>query len=361
MKILFLNWRDIKNPKAGGAERVTHEISKRWVKEGHEVILFTASFPNCLAEEVIDGVKVIRYGRQWSVHWYAFRYYQKNLKGKIDVVIDEVNTIPFFTPLFVKERKIVYFNQLAREIWFYESKFPINLLGFLFEPLYLQIYRKTKAMVISSSTKKDIARFGIKNAEIFPMAIDFDNEQQFINEKEKELTMIFVARLVKSKQPEEAIKALALILKTVPNAKLWMVGSGEEKYLMKLKQLAADLNVTSKLKFFGFVNEDEKFSLMSKAHLILVTSTKEGWGLIVTEANAVKTPAIVYNVDGLRDTVKDKVTGLIVSPNPDSLASAVLNLWENKNEFKKFQTASQKDSQSYSWKQTAKVSLEIIK
>lgn len=361
MKVLFLNWRDIKNPRGGGAERVTHEICKRWVKEGHEVTLFTAGFPNSLAEETIDGVKIIRRGKQWTVHWHAFRYYQKNLKGKIDVVVDEVNTIPFFTPLYVKERKVVYFNQLAREVWFYESKFPINLIGFLFEPLYLQFYRGTKAMVISSSTKKDIARYGIKNTHIFPMAIEFDREQNYLVEKEKDLTLIFVGRLVRSKRPEEAIKTMAIVVKTIPEAKLWIVGSGTEKYLVSLKQLVTELNIQDSVKFFGFVKEEEKFTLMARAHLILVTSIKEGWGLIVTEANAVRTPAVVYNVDGLRDTVKNKVTGLIVPPQPAVVATGVIDLWKNKAEYEKYQDAAQADSQNYNWDRTAVVSLEIIK
>lgn len=106
MKILILNWRDIKNPSSGGAEILTHEVANRLVKWGHQVTQFSSSFPNCLPEEKIDGVKIIRRGHPdaryllKSVHFFAFWYYLKKFRGKFDVVIDEAHGLPFFTPLY---------------------------------------------------------------------------------------------------------------------------------------------------------------------------------------------------------------------------------------------------------------------
>src|SRR3990167_1095837 len=140
MKILLLNWRDIKNPKAGGAELVTHKILEYLVQQGHQTTLFTASFPGALDYEVINGVFVERAGNRWTVHLHAFLRYWSKYKGKFDLVIDEINTIPFFTPLYIKEKKLCYINQLAREVWFYESKFPLSWIGYFLEPIYLRLY-----------------------------------------------------------------------------------------------------------------------------------------------------------------------------------------------------------------------------
>jgi len=71
MNILIYNWRDIKNPDAGGAEVFTHEIFKRIAKRRHNVTWFTSSFPNCEKEEIIDGIKIIRCGGKYTVYLRA--------------------------------------------------------------------------------------------------------------------------------------------------------------------------------------------------------------------------------------------------------------------------------------------------
>lgn len=360
MKILIFNWRDIKNPRAGGAEVVTHEMAKRWVASGHQVTLFTASFPGAAQEEVIDGVRVLRRGKQWTVHWHAYREYQKNFKNKVDVVVDEINTIPFFTPLYVKEKKVLFINQLARQVWFYEAKFPLSIIGYLLEPLYLQVYKNIRTMTISNSTKAELEKMGIKKIDIVPLAVYFDAEQSYLLPKEKELTLIFVGRMVASKRPEEVIKAFKVVNSKYSDAKLWMVGGGEEKFIFRLKNLVSQLGLNDSVSFLGFVSQSKKYELMARAHLITVTSIKEGWGLIVTEANAVKTPAVVYDVDGLRDAVKNETTGLVVKENPQSLAAGILRIWGEPNLLNKLQEQSYLDSKKYSWEMTAKVSLAII-
>ncbi len=71
MKILILNWRDIKNPNGGGAEILTHELAKGWVKSGHNVTQFSSSFKGSKPQEIIDKVKFARKGSWWNVHIFA--------------------------------------------------------------------------------------------------------------------------------------------------------------------------------------------------------------------------------------------------------------------------------------------------
>src|SRR3989344_2724176 len=112
MKVLILNWRDIKNPQSGGAEILTHEIAKRLVKKGNSVTLFCSKYPGAKEREVLDGVEIIRQGYPdarlllSSVHYKAFKFYRSKMMGKVDLVVDEIHGVPFFTPLYVKEKKI---------------------------------------------------------------------------------------------------------------------------------------------------------------------------------------------------------------------------------------------------------------
>src|SRR3989344_5103060 len=109
MRILILNWRDIKHPLAGGAEIATHEHAKEWVRRGHEVTQFSSSIKGESAFDTIDGVKIIRRGNHYTVHIRAFFYYIMNLRQKIDLVVDEFHFIPFFTPLYVSKKKMELF------------------------------------------------------------------------------------------------------------------------------------------------------------------------------------------------------------------------------------------------------------
>ncbi|HAO64415.1 TPA: glycosyltransferase family 1 protein, partial [Candidatus Taylorbacteria bacterium] len=137
MKILWFTWKDRKNPLAGGAEVVNEQLAKRLAADGHEVIFLVGGFEGFSQEEVVDGFKIIRVGGKWSVYFKACQYYKKHLKDWPDLVIDEVNTIPFFTKFYTKQKNILFVHQLCREIWFYQMFFPFSLVGYLIETLYL--------------------------------------------------------------------------------------------------------------------------------------------------------------------------------------------------------------------------------
>ena len=61
MHILLLNWRDIRHPKMGGAERLTHGILRRLVIGGHRVSWFSSSFQGAPEHEAIDGMNVLNF------------------------------------------------------------------------------------------------------------------------------------------------------------------------------------------------------------------------------------------------------------------------------------------------------------
>ncbi|GFP33416.1 hypothetical protein HKBW3S42_01752, partial [Candidatus Hakubella thermalkaliphila] len=174
MKILIFTWRDIRNPAAGGAEVFTHQISSRLAAKGHEVTLFTSTFRGCKNEEILDDVRIIRAGGRYTVYLHARVYYKKYFKGKYDVVVDEINTVPFFTPTFVKngEKIIALIFQLAREFWSHEMHFPINYLGYyVLEERWLKNYIDIPTITICSSTKQDLLKLGFKKIFIVPIGL----------------------------------------------------------------------------------------------------------------------------------------------------------------------------------------------
>lgn len=369
MRILILNWRDIKNPSSGGAEILTHEIAKRFVVLGHQVFWFSSSFLNALPEEKIDGVQIIRRGktdlRQFfnSVHFLAFRYYQKEMKGKVDVVIDEIHGIPFFTPWYVKEKKTVLICEIAGDLWIKIFGSIFGTIGQLIEKFYLKgPYKNIRCLTISPSTKFDLINYGIKesNIAVLPMGVNIEKNIK-ASEKERNLTLIFVGRLTVAKGIEDAIISLKEINKTNKKAKLWVIGRGDEKYVNRLKNLCLNLKIKSEITFFGYVSERKKFELLKKAHILIHPSVKEGFGLTIPEAGFVGTPVIAYNSSGLKDIVKHGINGILLKDNSaKSIAEEATYLFKNKIFYKKLCEGAKLEAKKYNWKNTADFALSEI-
>jgi glycosyltransferase involved in cell wall biosynthesis len=108
--------------------------------------------------------------------------------------------------------------------------------------------------------------------------------------------------------------------------------------------------------FFGRVSSQVKYQLLSKAHAVLVPSTREGWGLVVTEANSMGTPAVAYDVPGLRDSIQDGNTGILVkNKSPADLAQSVMSLLEDKDLLSTLSGNALNLSRQFSWENTADV------
>jgi glycosyltransferase involved in cell wall biosynthesis len=299
-------------------------------------------------------VKFVRAGNQFTVHWAAFRRYSKQLKGRFDLVVDEVNTIPFFTPLWADVPSVMFIHQLAREVWWYESKFPISAVGFLAEPLYLRRYRHVPVITVSESTKRDLLQLGFHGpVSVIPEGIQ-RRAMRLIAGKPPEPRFLYAGRLAPSKRPADVIRAFAQFQQRYPSASLRLLGDGAPRYLQSLHDLVARLGITRHVQFLGRVTTMRKQQEMAAAHALLLASAREGWGLVVTEANAFGTPAIGYNVPGLRDSIRNNQTGLLVSPTPEALAGAMTYLWEDQALYQRFSAAANEWSATFTFDDTAR-------
>jgi glycosyltransferase involved in cell wall biosynthesis len=326
LRILILSWRCPKNPQAGGAEFLTHEWARRLVMRGNQVEWFAATYPGGSAKENIDGITVIREGRQPTVQFRAFQRYRGHLRDNFDAVIDEVNTLPFFTPLWADVPTFLLMFQLARNVWWYEAKLPLSAIGYVAEPFYLKCYRNTPVFTISESTKSDLFDLGLRGRlELIPIGIE--PVQPPAIDKEPQPTFIYVGRLAASKRVDDIVRALARFRQQTNVGQLWVVGAGSAQYRRRLERLALQLGVAAHIRFWGRLTSREKHQLMARAHMLLMASVREGWGLVIAEANACGTPAVAYDVPGLRDSVLHEHTGLLVRASPEHLATGMLRLW----------------------------------
>jgi glycosyltransferase involved in cell wall biosynthesis len=347
------------NPEMGGAEVFTREVAKRWVEAGHEVTLFTSEFYGCKGEEVVDGVRIVRAGGRYSVYWRAKKYYRKRFsKEGYDVVIDEINTRPFLTPKFVDngEKIVALIHQLAREYWFYETPFPISFIGYHFlEDKWLRNYLDMPTVTVSESTRRDLIDLGFKRVFVVPEGLNFTPLRE-APEKEAYPVVVYAGRLKRAKRPDHAIRAFKIIIEKLPKAELWVIGEGP--FRKDLEETAGN-----GVKFFGGLSDEERRRLLARAWVLVNPSIREGFGLNVLEANALGTPCVAYDVAGLRDSIINGRTGLLVKENGnfEKLAEAIIRVLEDEKLRRTLSVNALEYSKNFSWDRTAQEFEKILR
>jgi glycosyltransferase involved in cell wall biosynthesis len=318
VRILVFNWKDRAHPHAGGAEVFTEEVGRELVARGHAVTLFAAAVAGRPERETVDGMEIVRRGGRLGVYREARRFWAEQPRGSHDVVVDEINTRPFLTPRFVRGTPIVtLIHQLAREIWSYETPFPVSALGrYVLEPWWLRGYRRVPALTVSQSSADSLARHhGWEDVTVIPEGLAPHPAPDVA--KEDEPTVVFLGRLVAMKRPDHAFAAFELLREAVPTASLWLVGDGP---LLGRLRSAAPPGAT----LLGRLEREQLQDRLARAHVLVATSIREGWGLNVSEAAACGTPAIGYRVPGLVDSVPAS-GGALVEPRPEALGAALVD------------------------------------
>lgn len=362
MKILAINWQDLKNPQAGGAEIHLGEILRRITEGGNEVTLLCSSFADALKEEWIDGIRVIRRGSRYNFN-LVLPFVLKSVlkKERYDIVIEDINKIPFYSPLFHNLPLLVVVPHLFSTTVFKEINFALGLYIYLSEKPIRFVYGNKKFMVISESTKDDLVERGIRGEDIFVVKCGIEHALYKPNSERYPLpTIIYVGRMKKYKSVQHLILAFKLVLQKIPDANLMIVGDGD--YLPELKKLSRQLKLQDKIEFAGYVSQEEKVERLQKSNVAICPSLKEGWGLTNIEANACGTPVIASDVPGLRDSVIDGKTGLLFRYGDiEGLAQKIIELLSSKDLQMKLIQGGLEWSKSFSWDKTAEETLDLIK
>ena len=134
--------------------------------------------------------------------------------------------------------------------------------------------------------------------------------------------MVVVGRVEAYKRVGVLLRAMRRVRAAGVDARASIVGTGDG--LPKARSLARELGIGENVDFPGFVGEDEKIRLLQCAHVCVQPSEKEGWGLTVIEANACGTPVIAADAPGLRDSVCDGETGILVPVGDDGVLADAL-------------------------------------
>jgi len=309
--MLVVNWRCPKNPLAGGAEVYLQEIFSRLVSRGHHVTLLSERFAGSEPEDVIEGIRVIRAGGKFTFNFTAGRQVSRLAESlNADIVIDDLNKIPFYSTWHTKRPVLAILMHLFRGSIFRETLPPMAAYVWTAETMIPLAYKRCRFAVLSESSKKDTVKVGIDpdRITVIPPGTDFGRFSPDASVA-REPVVLHVGRLKRYKAIDHLLRAARLLKERGVRFTTVVVGDGDDK--PRLEGLAAKLGLGEQVRFTGFVSEAEKVGWYRRATVLVENSVKEGWGLIVMEANACGTPVVVANSPGLRDSSKDGVNGLM--------------------------------------------------
>jgi glycosyltransferase involved in cell wall biosynthesis len=326
-RILFLNWRDLANPAAGGAEAYAEQIARRFARAGALLTLFTSRYEDAPPYDWANGYLVVREGGRFGVYRAAARHLRR-YGHRYDAIVDFQNGIPFFAPLWAPASAAVicvvhHVHQAQFDMYF---RWPLNHVGRLLEGRATRrVYRGRLFVAVSPSTRAEMRRqLGLREpVQIVPNGI----ASMPINRppRSPNPTIAVVTRLTPHKQLHHLVQALPDLVRRWPDLHVDIAGTGpaRDSLLAQVHQLGLERAVTLP----GRVSEQTKSDLLSRAWLTVAPSLAEGWGLTVLEANALGTPAVAYDVPGLRDAVRDGRTGWLVPPG-SGLSTALMGALE---------------------------------
>lgn len=367
------------HPAAGGAEKHLHRIFGKIVEMGHTVVLFTTSFPGAKEREVVDGIQVIRKGGDLMFQLtVALNLKKLDREFNFDVVVEDLNKLPVFAHWFVRKPLLVQMHHLWRKSIFAEAIFPIAFMVWFFERIIPFFYRTQNFVVVSPSTKKELAEIGVdesrisviyNGSEMPPVAAQFRGDSCESNENEpvqdnalknaRAPYFIWLSRVHRYKGIWTALEAFEKFSKSHPEVKLYVVGGGP--LLKKLPAWIKSHGLDGKVELTGFVPAARKYELLSSSLALLQTSYKEGWGLTVMEAAQLCKTTIASDVPGLCDSVRDGETGILFpSGDAAACASAMDKIYSDAELRASLGKNAKRYAESFSWENSARETLELL-
>ncbi len=352
MNILLVNWQDLRNPHAGGAEIHLFELFSRLAGRGHRVRLVCSSFPGAPAVEVVDGIEVHRRGGRHSFALVGRGAVHDALRNEpADVVVDDINKLPLYTPTLTQLPVYAIIPHLFGTTAFQEVSWPMAAMVWLAERAIPRVYAGAWFHAISDSTKDDLVARGIpaeRIAVVYPGVDTGYYTPEPGTPRFDPPRFVYIGRLKRYKGVDILIDALALARRERPDLTIDIAGSGDDR--PRLEAIARARGLADCVRFLGFVDDATKLSLLRRAVANVFPSPKEGWGITVMEAAACGTPSLASDSPGLRDSVRNGVTGVLV-PHGDAaaLAHQMVRLAGDPAEVARLGAAARRHAERLSW------------
>ena len=357
----------------GGGEHRYHELAKRLVQHGHTVDLLTMKILNIPNYENVDGINVYHIGPNikkapyrsaTDFIQYFFAVIHWLLKHDYDIIDAQA-----YSPLlsakiasWIKKTPLIGTiydtSSSSNDQWIQSS-----VIANIFEKFLVKL-NFDKILTISQATKNSLINdFGVDSNKIFLLyiGVDISKYDKITVNQEIKNQVIFVGRLIPHKHVDHLIKSISILKENIPDIKLVIVGKGEEKG--KLINMVKHYHLENNVIFKQNLSDEILISEIKKSELLVLPSTREGFGMVLAEANCCNKPVITYASGGTVDVVINDFNGFLVKPNDiDSLTNKIYEILKNKDLKEKLgQNGRQKVEQDFDWKKIVNEYSKLLK
>lgn len=360
--VLMHVWRDTRHPLGGGSETYVEAIAEQIAARGHRVTIFCASYPGAVREETRGGVTFVRRGGAYSLYLLAAWNYlagavgigpmSRRRLGRPDVVVDVGAGLPFLSPLYVRVPVIFLAYHLQREQWHLVLGPLLGRVGWWVESWLAPrvVYRRSRYVTISKATRTDLASVGVDPAKVEIIYCGTPPVSGPSIPRDPYPHAVVLSRLVPHKRVEAALASIAALADEMPALRLTVAGQGWSE--PKLRELTAELGIEDRVDFVGYVSEETKHELFSRAWLALTPSLKEGWGLSIVEAGSRGTPTVARAcAGGVTEAVVDGETGLLAD-DEEHFVALVGQLLRDDQRREAMGVLAAKHAQSFTWEKS---------
>jgi len=359
-RVHVLAWRDLEDPEAGGSELHIHEVARRWAAAGLRVTMRTSHAPGRAEDTVRDGYRVIRRAGRYLIFPRAALSELAGRHGPADALVEIWNGVPFLSPLWHRGPRLVLLHHMHADM--FRMVLPPNLarLGELIERrLAPPFYRRSRIATLSESSKAEIvAGMGLPadRVAVVPPGIDPRYQPDPSVPRSRDPLLVAVGRLVPVKRHDLLIRAAAEARRQVPGLRLRIIGEGYERE--RLESLVAELDAEDWVELPGRVDDAELVRAYREAWAVVSSSSREGWGMTITEAAACGTPAVATDIAGHADAVEDGRSGLLC---PDEgLAAAIVRIATDDALRTRLAEGALRRAQALTWDATAVELLRLL-
>lgn len=339
--------------KKGGAERRFYEIGKRLCEKEHEVHLYGMKFWDGEANIRENGMYLhgicdakelyTKRGKRSIFEAIYFGFYSfKLLREDIDII--DCCAFPYFSLFSCKLISIIKKIPLYstwHEVWGknYWNQYLgwKGFFGYFIEKLAITM--PTEVISVSQHTTSRLKNELSLKKTIYtiPNGIDTNLISKIKSKREKS-DIIYAGRLLQNKNINVVIRSIKLIKREMPRIKCLVIGDGPEKNT--LEALTHKLNLEKNINFLGFLeNQNDVYALMKSSKVFVLPSTREGFGIVVIEANACGIPVITINHknNAAKQLVENGKNGYVCELNELEISRNIMKILKsnNKNNMKK--------------------------
>nr|WP_319372574.1 glycosyltransferase family 4 protein [uncultured Methanobacterium sp.] len=367
MKIAFIY--DAMYPwVTGGAEKRVYELATRLARRGHEVHCYSWGWwwkDKGEQNIIFEGIHLHGVGKPIDLYkddkrsvkealLFAWKLLPVLNQEKFDIV--DCQGFPFFSCFVAKQHAMRGNSKLVitlLEVWgdyWYQYMGSVGFFGKLVEKITLRL--SNRLISISPQTDRELQKIRtVKDAVIIPPGLNFKEirevEPYNLEDDEKKWDIIYAGRLIKDKRVDLLIKSLALVKKSLGKVNCLIIGEGPEE--AKLHELTEKLNLESSVEFTGFFEDQmDLISRFKSSKIFVLPSQREGFGMVVVEANACGLPVVVINnpLNAAMDLIDAGRNGFIADANAEDLKEKIIKTLKNSS---KMRTDCIHSAEQYDW------------